>query len=807
MSLGPLRRLRRTAMLAAVPVALTVGLTTVPAQGGPDPGPDVPDQDGTALISIVVPDRAAVDELNAMNLDLAEYTKPVVGGIEVHAVLTPAEADDLAAQGYDLRDVIADQSDAQEVRAERAQAVRAEQLAAAQATDTLTLLRAEWFTSLDDRTYVSFEVKTSNPSAENILTAAWDSGPGTAPGSGGSATMSRFTDAGEYMYHRFSDPVPTEAIPTEVTITSSEGATLVAPVAEWLGGARKAPSPHYVTDFVDHYMDPTEVRQRFNDLADEFPELTEVVDLPYLTNGYRRQAQALFGDSDQNRLYVTTHAYGSEGGNEVTVELDDPGAAHSPLTVSVAGDAITVSLATDASGAVVSTADQVVDAINAHAAASSLVTAATFRGNEGSGVVLPAGTTQLTDNLSAPGSVERAPFQMQALRIGKHRDGSSTGVFLYCQEHAREWVTPLVCVETAERLLRNYQHDPTTRKLVDDLDIFIVPTVNPDGAHYSFYDYNFQRKNMTNYCDAQFSDPLARDFWGVDINRNFSEGSAFDGYVGASTDLCVSGVFAGPGELSEPEAKNEVWLTEQHPNIKFAMNTHSYGGYFMWPPGAYSMPGRVSLPRPDLGVEDYFWAASSHILAAVQDWRGTAIWPGRTGPVIDVLYSAAGNSADEHWYGRGIIGWDFEVGADLWDADRGRWVGVGFQPEFAEGHEEAMEFASGQIGILEVARAFENDRVPPRSTLTTVEEEPGSTSFTLTADEPATVYYTLDGSRPTYGSLKVQQAGVREDVAPIEVTGTTRVKWFSVDLAGNTERNYEPDGDARNYQQEVVRVG
>jgi hypothetical protein len=75
----------------------------------------------------------------------------------------------------------------------------------------------------------------------------------------------------------------------------------------------------------------------------------------------------------------------------------------------------------------------------------------------------------------------------------------------------------------------------------------------------------------------------------------------------------------------------------------------------------------VPLPRPTLGEENYFWAASSHILSAVQDWRGTAVWPGRTGPVIDVLYSAAGNSADEHWYNRGIFGWDFEVGADLWD--------------------------------------------------------------------------------------------------------------------------------------------
>ena len=142
---------------------------------------------------------------------------------------------------------------------------------------------------------------------------------------------------------------------------------------------------------------------------------------------------------------------------------------------------------------------------------------------------------------------------MKALRIGKNRDGSKAGVFLYCQEHAREWVTPLTCVETAERLLRNYASDAQTRKLVDDLDIFILPVVNPDGAHYSFYDYNMQRKNMTNHCAATAADPANRNSWGVDLNRNFSVGSLFDGYNGASTS-CTSDTYAGPAELSEPEA-------------------------------------------------------------------------------------------------------------------------------------------------------------------------------------------------------------------------------------------------------------
>ena len=105
--------------------------------------------------------------------------------------------------------------------------------------------------------------------------------------------------------------------------------------------------------------------------------------------------------------------------------------------------------------------------------------------------------------------VPRGPFEYFVMRIGKNRPGESAdqgihgrsvGVFLYCQQHAREWATPLTCLETAEQLLRNYGLDKTTRQLVDELDIFILPSSNPDGAHYSMHNFNSQRKTMTNWC-------------------------------------------------------------------------------------------------------------------------------------------------------------------------------------------------------------------------------------------------------------------------------------------------------------------
>ena len=204
---------------------------------------------------------------------------------------------------------------------------------------------------------------------------------------------------------------------------------------------------------------------------------------------------------------------------------------------------------------------------------------------------------------------------------------------------------------------------------------------------------------MTNHCAANAADPANRNAWGVDLNRNFSVGAVSDGYNGASS-TCTSDTYAGPSKLSEPEARNEVWLTNQYPNIKFAdqhallrrlLHVASGGLQDRWARGAAA--GR-------LGTENYFWSASDHILSAVQTYRGTAIWPGRTG----------------HRHRRALLGGRQQRRRALVQPGhhrlglRGRrgplhpetkrFTAVGFQPAFSEGHEEAMEFANGQIAIL-----------------------------------------------------------------------------------------------------------
>ena len=53
-----------------------------------------------------------------------------------------------------------------------------------------------------------------------------------------------------------------------------------------------------------------------------------------------------------------------------------------------------------------------------------------------------------------------------------------------------------------EPLLKNYGTDPQTTSFVDNLDIFIDPSVNPDGGNYSMLQGggSGQRHTMTHYC-------------------------------------------------------------------------------------------------------------------------------------------------------------------------------------------------------------------------------------------------------------------------------------------------------------------
>lgn len=706
---------RRWAVATAASALAFAGLSAMPAAAGAGaakvaaPAVDVAAGE-TALVRVKLPDRAMLDRLVAAGADIAAGPKVDGAGVQVDLVLTGQELAGLVAQGARPLQVVQRAGDGAVRYAASVQAAAARTSAGlsrrgasvpaadAAATDTLHFLQAYWWVS-KGQTFLQTEVATTATADPNVeITVTWR----TADGATGSYPLQRFVDADEYQYH-FQVPVPVPARAVQVTATSSLGGTKSATPAAWPNATPPATPQGYQRDFIDAYLTPVDIKARVARLARQYRGLVDVINLPNRTQGYRRTAEAYLGDPAVAAIVVESVKFGDQGMNGVQVRTVDPGAANRPLAARLRDRVLTVTLATDATGAVTSTTDAVAAFITSRFPAR--FRAAVESGS--AGLRMPAaGPVALSDGLKAPAGVPRGPWTVQALRIGAHRDGSRIGVLAYSQEHAREWAAPMVTLEFAERLLANYRTDRATRDLLDNVDIFVIPTVNPDGANYSFYDFNFQRKNMDDFCAAGPSrDPRFRNNWGVDVNRNYAVGSLTDGYVGASTN-CLSEVAAGPGELSEPESRNVIALADAHPNIRFAMNVHSYGGYFMWPPGAYSVPGRITLPRPSIEESSLFLSSARRIVGAISGDRGTVTWPSQTGPVADVLYSAAGNSADELYYDGGIFAWDFEIGNDLWNPAAQEWDGVGFQPPFAEGHAEAMEYAGGLVELVRVAKDF-----------------------------------------------------------------------------------------------------
>ena len=666
----------------------------------------------SALVTLRVPNRAAAESLVATGSDLPVRALPD-GTYQVDLVVTGAQLAQLVGHGARLTRIVEREGDGtaryrDSVQAARTRAatglttVRAATMAAGGAapasTDTLHFLQGYWWTS-KGQTFVGTEVATTATEDPDVqIVVSWR----TADGRTGSYPLERFSDANEYQYHvALPQPVPAE--PVSLTATSSLGGSTRMTPLRW-PGTQPPPTPvGYQQDFITSYMTPEDVKARIQRLARQYPSLVDVINLPNKTQGYRRTASGYLGNPAKAAVVVESVQFGDQGWNGVQVRSVKPRTPNHRLTVSYANRVLTVTLATGPHGADISRTNQVAALITAKL--GSKFRAYVEQGSAGK--VLPAaGPARLSDHLKAGSNVPRAPWTVQALRIGVHRDGSRIGMLAYSQEHAREWAVPLVTLEFAERMLANYATDPETHALLNNVDIFVVPVTNPDGANYSFNDFNLQRKNMDDYCKGTLRDPVHRDEWGVDVNRNYAVGSLFDGYYGASPD-CLNEVSAGTGELSEPESRNIVALAKAHPNIKYAMNVHSYGGYFMWPPGAYKFDGRITLPRPSIQESAEFLSAAQQIVGAIASYRGTVTWPAQTGPVADVLYSAAGNSADELYYEDGIFAWDFEVGNFIWNATTQQWDGPGFQPPYAEAHSEAMEYATGLVQLVRVANEYQ----------------------------------------------------------------------------------------------------
>jgi carboxypeptidase T len=184
--------------------------------------------------------------------------------------------------------------------------------------------------------------------------------------------------------------------------------------------------------------------------------------------------------------------------------------------------------------------------------------------------------------------------ECHAVRMGKGSGPRRIGVCFTGGIHAREWVCPDILVGFIETMASAYKAKKgitlggkvfsaaQIQQIVNNLDLFIFPQVNPDGRNRSQTSDIDWRKNM------RPAPPKKPGCEGVDINRNFDFLWHYPDYfdpasaVSGSTNPCDPQVFIGPGAASEPETKNVVWLFETYPNIRFYVDVHSYSELILY---------------------------------------------------------------------------------------------------------------------------------------------------------------------------------------------------------------------------------
>lgn len=119
---------------------------------------------------------------------------------------------------------------------------------------------------------------------------------------------------------------------------------------------------------------------------------------------------------------VTAQDYGTPGNSISLTQVVPAGATVAGPTVSVSGNAITVTTGTAAAGVSNSTAAQVVAAINANPAAKLLVTATLPATSNGTGTVAAAALALLTGGAAAPAANYQPVARQQGLDLDDSMD-------------------------------------------------------------------------------------------------------------------------------------------------------------------------------------------------------------------------------------------------------------------------------------------------------------------------------------------------------------------------------------------------
>lgn len=160
-------------------------------------------------------------------------------------------------------------------------------------------------------------------------------------------------------------------------------------------------------------------------------------------------------------------------------------------------------------------------------------------------------------------------------------DENEPEVLFTCNAHAREHLTTEMCLHIVDRFTRGYGSDPVVTTLMDSREIFVIPSVNPDGAEFDITDgrYHGWRKTRSSNTDSRAT--------GTDPNRNWDYRW---GCCGGSSPQPASETYRGRVPFSEAETRAVADFVDSRSRggaqqIKAHIDFHTFSELVLWPFG------------------------------------------------------------------------------------------------------------------------------------------------------------------------------------------------------------------------------
>ena len=176
--------------------------------------------------------------------------------------------------------------------------------------------------------------------------------------------------------------------------------------------------------------------------------------------------------------------------------------------------------------------------------------------------------------------------EVLGLKLAAGGDGIRPGVLLIGGTHARELMNPDLLVELAVDLVSSHRSGTdivlgnrtwaaaTVRTILDTVDLYLLPCINPDGRNYVMTVDDMWRKNRRDNpgtsCD------------GVDLNRNV--GIVWGVTEGQTSCSPCTDIYCGTAAFSEPENRNVKHVLDTYRIDCFA-DVHSYSELVIYPWG------------------------------------------------------------------------------------------------------------------------------------------------------------------------------------------------------------------------------